>query len=276
MYLSTLVTICFVIVLYLHIVFQLKTSNDLEVYEIHMPSKHKLEEVCNFKQPILFDYEEEHIMNCTPDVFKEYNGFDVLVFDEQYKKSLVSFEKANELFSSMYATYHNSDFLNDTMMKRHFSVTDMALRPPMVSDISYDVMMGSPNYTTRLQYSNQYRNYFLVTHGSIKIKLAPPRCKKFLHEIKEYESQEFYSELNPWKDQIKKVKFLEVTIAKGKLLFLPAYWWYSIRLEKDACVCMFHYKTIMNMIATLPDITLGMLQRQNTKTKVLPVLSTPA
>ena len=72
------------------------------------------------------------------------------------------------------------------------------------------------------------------------------------------------------------MKFLEVTIAKGKLLFLPAYWWYSIRLEKDACVCMFHYKTIMNMIATLPDITLGMLQRQNTKTKVLPVLSTPA
>ena len=35
------------IVLYIHIFYHLKTSNDLEVYEIEQPSKDKLEEICN-------------------------------------------------------------------------------------------------------------------------------------------------------------------------------------------------------------------------------------
>jgi hypothetical protein len=129
--------------------------------------------------------------------------------------------------------------------------------------------MGSDQYTTRLQYKTQYRNYFAVTKGSITVKLCPPRNAKFLNEIKKVETQEYYSTINPWKEKTK-VKFLEITVPKGKLLFIPAYWWYSIRLEKDACVCIFHYRTIMNVVATLPDLALGLLQRQNTKVKFIP------
>jgi hypothetical protein len=126
--------------------------------------------------------------------------------------------------------------------------------------------MGSDQYTTRLQYKNQFRNYFLVTNGSITVKLCPPRNAKFLNELKKQETQEFYSTVNPWKEKTK-VKFLEITVPKGKLLFIPAYWWYSIRLEKDACVCIFHYRTIMNVVATLPDLCVGVMQRQNTRVK---------
>ena len=35
---------CIVLFLYIHIFFHLKTSDDLEVYEIDQPSKEKLEE----------------------------------------------------------------------------------------------------------------------------------------------------------------------------------------------------------------------------------------
>ena len=30
--------------------------NDLEVYEIEQPSKDKLEEICDLRQPVIFDY----------------------------------------------------------------------------------------------------------------------------------------------------------------------------------------------------------------------------
>jgi hypothetical protein len=271
MNLLSLVTICVVVVIYVHVMFQLKTSNDLEVYEIPLPSKPKLEEVCNFKQPVLFDYED---MKCTPEVLQEYKAFDVLVYDSSFIKVPLTFEKAEELFKTKkYATFNNSDFLNETMAKRHYEVTDGILRPPLVCSITYDLLFGSPEYTTQLQYKTSYRNYFAVTQGSITVKLAPPRSTLFLNEIKRFETQEFYSDANPWTEPDKKVKFLEIVVPKGRLLFIPAYWWYSIRLEKDACVCIFHYKTIMNIIATLPDITMGILQRHNTTTKLMPSYS---
>jgi len=276
MNLIMLVTICIVIVVYLHVVFQLKTSNDLEIYEIQMPDKAKLEEICNFKQPVIFEYQESTIMNCTLTSMKGYDAFDVRVYDTSYVGVPLSLEKAIELFKAKkFATYHNSDFLQETMMQRYYDTTDMALRPPLVSSMQYDILFGSPEYTTQLQYSNCCRNYFLVTQGTITVKLAPPRSAKFLNEIKNYELQKFYTEVNPWVEPEKKVKFLEITVSVGSLLFIPAYWWYSIRLEKDACVCIFHYKTIMNIIATLPEIGMGILQRQNTTVKVLPTFNQP-
>ena len=46
---------CIVLFIYLHINFHLKVSNDLEVYEIEQPSKEKLEEICDIRQPVIFD-----------------------------------------------------------------------------------------------------------------------------------------------------------------------------------------------------------------------------
>ena len=59
---------CVVLFIYLHIHFHLKTSNDLEVYEIDQPSKDKLEEVCDLRQPVLFDYANERLMDQVNDL----------------------------------------------------------------------------------------------------------------------------------------------------------------------------------------------------------------
>ena len=50
---------CLVLFLYLHIQFHLKTSEDLEMYEIDFPSKDRLEEICDIRQPVLFDFENQ-------------------------------------------------------------------------------------------------------------------------------------------------------------------------------------------------------------------------
>ena len=122
--------------------------------------------------------------------------------------------------------------------------------------------------TTRLEYNTNYRNYFYVSNGSVTIKLTPPKNEKYLNTEKDYAKQCYYSNVHPWNTNLDKVKFLELTLVKCKMLFIPAYWWYIIKFEKESCVCTLQYKTVMNIIATLPDICLGILQRQNTKTKL--------
>ena len=275
MKISILFTIVMVCVLYIHIMFHLKTGDDMEVYETTIVSKTKLEEVCNLRQPVLFEYSNEFLNQCTLSLLKEYNAFDINVYDDAYLGVSIPLEKANKLMKKkVYASYHNESFLGETNIKKWFTQVDSLLRPPMVSSTQYDLLFGSEGYTTRLKYTNKYRNYFIVTDGSVTIKLTPPRNTKYLEEVKMYDELDFYSSISPWKE-VKRVKFLEITLSKGKLLFIPAYWWYSIRLEKDACVCMFSYKTFMNSLATLPDTIRQMLQRNNTKVKTLPTYSSP-
>ena len=54
---------CLVLFIYLHVQFHLKTSEDLEMYEIDDPSKDKLEEICNIRQPVLFNFDNQKIFN---------------------------------------------------------------------------------------------------------------------------------------------------------------------------------------------------------------------
>ena len=60
--LITVLTFCIVLFLYLHIFFHLKTSNDLEVYNVEQLSKDKLEEICehNYKLFISTDNAARH------------------------------------------------------------------------------------------------------------------------------------------------------------------------------------------------------------------------
>ncbi len=266
--LLTLLTICVVIIIYMHVVHQLTTSNDLEIFELDTPSKIKLEEVCNLRQPLLFPYHEENLQSVHSKL-SEYKSFDVTVYDSSYNSSITSLNNAFQLFNKKnYISIHNSDFLQETMLSRHFIATDTYLRPPMVSSITYDVLLGAEGSTTRLEYNTHYRNYFYVSNGSVTIKLTPPKNSNYLNAEKDYAKQLYYSQTHVWNTPHDKVKFLELTLVKGQLLFIPAYWWYSIKFEKDACVCTLQYKTVMNIIATLPDIGMGILQRQNTKTKL--------
>jgi hypothetical protein len=282
--LVTLLTICIVIFAYLHVVFQLKKNNDLEVLELNSTDKVQLEEVCDARQPTVFHgINNDMIDRCNIESIKtEYAAFDLKIMDNDPSENIplpLSLKESLELFrkddESKYWTQNNNDFLEDTSLSKVYASNDELLRPYMVSNIEYDMIMGSDGATTRLAYEVNYRNYFLVTEGSVSLKLSPPKNTKYFHSVKNYELQEYYSDMNPWKPEeadvtnFSKAKFLDVTLQKGQIIYIPAYWWYSIKLGKDACVAVFKYRTYMNTIAILPDILIGVLQRQNTKTKTI-------
>ena len=46
---------CIILFFYLHIQFHLKTSDELEIYEVDQASKDKIEEICDLRQPVIID-----------------------------------------------------------------------------------------------------------------------------------------------------------------------------------------------------------------------------
>ncbi len=279
---------CIVLFLYLHIYFQLKTSNDLEVYEIEQPSKDKLEEICDLRQPVIFDYQNDSLLEMckVAAIVEHYSAFDVKlrnvkeVDDNTDLHIPVTLKAAISLLSgdkdSKYISEKNGDFLEETGIIKNYKYNDAFLRPPMVSNCFYDFLTASQNTETVLQYSVNYRNFYLVTHGSIKIKLIPPKSARYLYPVEDYENFEFRSPLNPWtiqrqyKADFDKMKTLEIELTPGKIIYIPAYWWYSIKfMEPLSSVCVFKYRTYMNTVAILPKLCMKTLQRQNTKREIV-------
>jgi hypothetical protein len=106
--------------------------------------------------------------------------------------------------------------------------------------------------------------------------MTPWKSTKYLYQNKDFENYEFRSPVNVWKPQKKylhemdKVKFLEFEVLEGHMLFIPPYWWYSIKfMEPLSSVCVFKYRTYMNTVAILPKLCMKTLQRQNTKREIV-------
>jgi hypothetical protein len=283
---------CVILFLYLHIYFHMKTSNDLEVYEIDQPSKDKLEEVCDLRQPVLFDYANERLMeSCTlPAIRSAYGAFDVRL---RNVKDAADEADATELYmpltlhavaesfrsdkESRYVSENNGDFLEETGLIKTFKYNDEFLRPHMVSNCTYDFMCASPGTTTPLRYELNYRNYYLVTQGSVKMRLIAPQASKYLFPVSDYDNFEFRSPVNPWLTQAEyradfdKIKTMDVELRAGQIIYIPAYWWCSMRFpenensDSSSTICCFKYRTYMNTVSIFDKLCMWLLQQQNVK-----------
>ena len=277
---------CIVLFLYLHIYYHFKTSNDLEVYEVTNVSKERFEEICNLRQPVIFNYNIDKLSNLSKEyILQNYGSFDqsAIGTGKDTKPDIflpVSFKNGNKAIeedeNSKFISEKNGDFLEETSLIKILQANDGFIRPSLMSSYEYDYIMGSKNNITPLRYDMNYRNYILLLNGTIKIKMAPPKSEKYLYSIKDYDNFEFKSLINPWNIQDKykanfdKIKCMEVTLEPGKIIFIPAYWWYSIKFEDNkSTVISFKYKTYINTLAILPNIFISFLQKQNIKHDII-------
>ena len=190
----TVIIFSVVLFLYIHMHFHLNTSDDLEVYTIENVSKDRLEEICNLKQPVLFDYNNENLLE-TVNIGKMeelYGAFDVNFRNitnkdeksETYLPILLS--EVVKLFqnklNNKIIIENNNEFLNETGLMKIYRYNDSFLRPPLVSICKYDFMSGSEESYTPLRYNISHRNFYLVTSGKIKLKLIPPSNGKYLQK----------------------------------------------------------------------------------------------
>jgi hypothetical protein len=274
----------------------MKTSNDLEVYEIDQPSKDKLEEVCDLRQPVRFEYTNERLLeSCTiPAIRSAYGAFDVRLrnvtdtADEVDATELyvpLTLHAVVETFhtdkESRYVSENNSDFLEETGLIKTFKYNDEFLRPPMVSKCMYDIICASPGTATPMRYDLNYRNYYLVTQGNVKMRLIAPHASKYLYPVADYDNFEFRSPVNPWSVQAEyradfdKIKTMDVELRAGQIIYIPAYWWCSMQFPNNnnapasTTVCCFKYRTYMNTVSIMDKLCMWLLQQQNVKRDVI-------
>ena len=178
---NILIILIFIIVLffYLHIIYHLKKSNDLEVYEINEPTKNELEEICNYRQPVIFNYTsniDEYINNEL--IIGKYASFDLNVRNVKNNNTdeeLYIPYKVKELFTvfkndkdGKYITENNEEFISETGLIKYLKYNDLLLRPYFMLNNSYDLLSGSKNTRTPFRYNLYYRNFLYVTCVYIK------------------------------------------------------------------------------------------------------------
>jgi hypothetical protein len=255
-----------ILFLYIHILFHLKTNDDLEIYELNLFSKERLNEVCDLRQPIIFNYDIDNLLDFKIDnILNQYFSFDIKIkIYENNNSNILSlnFSDAIQIIqnyddkdSKNYIIENNKEFLEETTLFKKIQFNDDFFKPQGLFYYDYD-----------------YRNYFILIEGKVKLKLTPPKNYKYLNIIHDYEYFKFYSKMNVWdpdindKNNFNKIKFLELELIPGNVIYIPAYWIYSFKfIDKKSTILSFKYTTYMNNLSILPQLTKSFLQKQNIK-----------
>jgi len=262
-----------VLILYIHITAQFKKSEDLEIYEMDYVNNQQLNETCDLRQPVLFE-----LNTIEPDLF-----YNVEIDDNVNIKDRNDFETGD--FITM--PYSNADTLIKTDPKSRFysednidvvynKIADEYLKPHLNLVTKHDIMFGSKGARTALKYHTGSRKFICVNTGKITVKMTPWKSRKYLHNISDYEHYEFRSPIDVWDPQPKylndyeKVKFLEFDVDNGYVLYIPPYWFYSIKyFDEYTQLSEYNYNTAINCLANTNKYCMYYLQQSNLKKKVL-------
>ena len=276
-----LLILCVVLFLYIHIYNHNKTSNYLELYEMENLSKEKLEDIINYKQPLLLNnYNLVNNINIKY-LFSEYSIFNLNLYNNQNdtlcKINLHDYyNNITNSSSTNYLSYNNEEFLQETSIDKILCKNDTFFRPFNMCNKKYDIIMGAKNNNTRLKYSINSRNILYLSSGQVEVTLCPPKYYKNLHIKKNYETLEFYSQIDIYnvesiyKNDFNKIKFLRVILNVGQVLVIPPYWFYSIKfLEKHTLVFLNTYTTYINYVTLIPHLFIQLLQLGNVKLNVI-------
>jgi hypothetical protein len=177
--------------LYIHIVAEYKKSEDLEIYEMDFESNEQLQEICNVKQPVLFEYASfnkdifikaqieyilhngsthEILIKNTNDYWKNNKNdesdtsIDSVAFP--FKSSIKLLEADDK---SHYISEGNSIFLQDFGLEKTMREIDKDLKPPFAISTTYDILFGAKNAATPIRYHTNSRHYIGVSHGKIQV-----------------------------------------------------------------------------------------------------------
>ena len=263
------------LILYSQIMFQLKKGDDMEIYEIDYTNITDLNKSANLKQPIIFEF--SNFVSTLNDyslkfLAVEYGSFDVFIkepedyhTDRPINTVVIDLAAAESLVktdtSSKYYSNQNQSLIYETGLDKYFKHLDKYLQPMFSVFSKYDVMFGSSGTTTPLTYHTYERRFVYVNGGKISVKMTPWRSNKYMVVNKDYENYEFVSPLNVWNPQdnyrtgFQKMKFLDFVVHSGNILYIPPFWYYSIKIEDDdGLIYVADYGSPMNILSNTVNL----------------------
>lgn len=243
----------FVMFIYIHVLYHLKTNNLLEFKKINITGKEDFEEKCNNRLPFICNFNNNIFNNLfnQNNLLQNYKSFE-LVENKKRKKPRDLFDEDS------FVSKDNLYFLNETDSLNTLQKNDHFLRPSFTFIKNYNLIIGKNKETHFMSFLN-FRNFFYVCEGSLDIYLANPKSSKYLNFI--YNNLSFSNEtnFNPFDEKFQnseafdKIKPFKLTINKGEMLFLPSSWYISMCFKDTASILSFQYRTCMNLLTLTPN-----------------------
>jgi hypothetical protein len=245
--------------LYIHVQNQYKTSEKLEIYEMDYISKNGLQEICDLKQPVLFQLD-------FPDSFylDSYSILDIREFKKTAADSIfLQSESAMGLLDTdtkgVFFTERNSDMISPHI--KSFQEIDTYLQPNYTVFTKYDLLMGSRKSHTPLRYHCDTQRFLVVSGEKIRVQMTPWKSRHFLNPVIDLVHHDFWSPLSFFDMPNDNVPCLDFMVFPGFILYIPPYWWYSIQfIDTTSKVKCITYSTPINLLANLKTHVMSYLQ----------------
>jgi len=246
-----------ILFLYIHLLFHWKVSNEIDIPHIITPDKDKLETVADMRQPFIFEkgiHSSLHLEGGEKHI--NINKMKETPIKISHKGMLSAVKKES------YLSEKNQRFLNEIIWDKEWQKMDVFLKPHMNWKTNHDIIYGNQGVYTDLKYSMNYRNYICVLEGSIELKLLPPCSGKTICDAGESESP-----INIWEPtqedtaKVANVSTILIPLTKGSVLYIPAYWWYSIKMTDFSCALFLSYSTYMNALSQIPHTMRQLLSK---------------
>jgi len=268
-----------ILTVYMHVMDEHKISEDLEIYEMDFKNNRQLQEICNLKQPVLFNLEEIEPTffrvgdiigdSQTPVIVKDKADIDNANFIKLPYDSAQTLLKTDT--SSRFYSERNAKITNETSFD--FTKLDTHLKPALTIHSKRELLFGSKGAHTVMRYHTEHRKFLAIRKGRIHVKMTPWRSNRLLHVTKDYVNYDFRSKVDVWEPNSKyasdmeQLKFLEFDVDAGYVLNIPPYWLYSIKYSnEDRCeLYELTYNTPMNTISNVHLWGLYYIQHQNLK-----------
>ncbi len=283
----TILVFILILFLYIHIFQHYKTSSIMEIYEYEYISNKHLQEICDLKQPVLFQFSNDIFKDISMSSFLSLSENEINVKDiddywktptptsvDSVKISLNSFLQLIQTDETkQFFTENNHEFISQLSLLEDINPY---LKPDFTFSPKYDFVMGSYNTITPLKFHKDYRRFITVLNGSIKIKMLPYKYIKQLDCVMDYENMEFWSPLNTFDISNTNIQFLDFEVYSGYTLYIPPYWFYSMKFsgeQQHNILLSTTYDSPMNVLANTPDYTRNFIQKYNTYYKPTPTTS---
>jgi len=268
------------ILFYVHLQFQYKKKEDLEIYEMDYLSPTNLQEVTDLKQPVFFSLEgtESLFSQLHPELQEEvivkdvgdYHRSSSLITNSEGKKETaiigiaLSFSSAYGLMDSdpkhVFYSENNGTFLEETEILSAFQKFASKIGTGWSVQNRYDILFGSPKVTMPWKFHTSSQRFLVVSPGAgVRVKMTPWKSRKYMDVVYDYECFDFWAR----SVQETNIKCLDFDLTAGQVLYIPPYWFYSVEFlsgsplsegtnkSQISFLASFTFATPMNIVANI-------------------------
>jgi len=246
-------------IIYIHILYHLKQSDEENIYDIDFQNKSHLEKICDMRCPFVFKAPNTSLL--TGDKMKEMN-IELNILKETSKEIEIEGEgegkKATRTEHYVFSEFNKRALENSSIQDTIRKSEKQYFRPDFTLMNNTDLIHSSPEFTTPLVSNYNYRNFFHVHYGSVKVRFISPI---HIDDIPHHFDYEHLHNVST-KDVNSFTHIKSITLHKGDALYIPSFWWYSFEFIENTVMIKYQYRSLMNIVAHSPYYAYSLIAKQ--------------